>query len=111
MLPALSRMLTEVGFAGREGTDLLRPVDRSILQDAVSKSEGRRAFQRVVAVRDDAGSPIRDAAGRVLVRLAGGQGSHMISALAAADAFAVVPESVASLPAGSPVDLWWLDPA
>ncbi len=32
-----------------------------------------------------------------------------MSALAAADALAVVPESVDALPAGAAVELWWLD--
>jgi len=46
------------------------------------------------------------------VRLAkgpAGQGSHVLSALATADALAVVPESVDGLRAGDPVELWWLD--
>jgi molybdopterin molybdotransferase len=99
-------------LAGRADADLLRPVDRAVLEDPVSKGAGRRSFQRVVAVRDAAtGAPLRDAEGRVRVRLAGGQGSHVISALAAADGLAVVPESVTSLPAGAGVDLWWLDQA
>jgi molybdopterin molybdotransferase len=94
-------------LAGRR--DLLRPVDRAILGEAVSKSHGRRAFLRVEAERDDAGSPIRDGRGRVLVHLAGGQDSHVISALAAADALAVIPEAKDTLPAGAEVALWWLD--
>jgi len=66
----------------------------------------------VVADRDPHGATVRDADGRVPVRLAGGgrgQGSHVLSALAIADALAIVPESVDRLAAGSPVDLWWLD--
>jgi molybdopterin molybdotransferase len=96
-------------MAGRR--DLLRPVDRAVLGEAVSKSHGRRAFLRVEAERDEAGSPIRDARGRVQVHLAGGQGSHVISALAAADALAVIPEADDVLPAGAEVALWWLDRA
>jgi molybdopterin molybdotransferase len=91
--------------------DVLRPTDRAVLADPVSKSQGRRAFLRVEAERDETGSPIRDGSGRVRVRLAGGQGSHVISALAAADALAVVPEAHDSLPAGAEVALWWLDSA
>ena len=53
--------------------------------------------------------PTRDARGRVRVHLAGGQGSHVISALAAADALAVIPEADDTLPAGAEVALWWLD--
>ena len=102
--PALRRL------AGRTQAALLRPVDAAVLEEAVTKSIGRRAFLRVAALRDPAtGAPVRDAAGRVRVALAGGQESHQLSALAAADGLAVVPESVASLPAGAGVELWWLD--
>jgi len=102
--PALRRL------AGRMQAALLRPVDAAVLEEAVTKSIGRRTFLRVAALRDPAtGAPVRDAAGRVRVALAGGQESHQLSALAAADALAVVPESVASLPAGAGVELWWLD--
>ena len=88
-----------------------RPLDRAVLSEAVAKSHARRAFLRVVALRDDDNSPSRDERGRVCVRLAGGQGSHVLSALAAADALAVVPEADDELPAGAEVELWWLDPA
>jgi molybdopterin molybdotransferase len=96
-------------LAGRH--DLLRPVDRAVLGEAVDKSHGRRAFIRVQAERNDAGSPLRDARGRVQVHLAGGQGSHVISALAAADALAVVPEPIERAEAGTEVELRWLDRA
>jgi molybdopterin molybdotransferase len=99
--PALRRL------AGRR--DLLRPADRAVLLEPVSKSHGRRAFIRVTSERDDAGMPLRDEHGRVRVRLAGGQGSHVISALAAADALAIIPEADDQLPSGAPVALWWLD--
>jgi molybdopterin molybdotransferase len=99
-------------LAGRR--DLLRPVDRAVLLDEVRTAPNRRAFLRVTAERDPDGSPARDGAGRVLVRLShgpAGQGSHVLSALAAADALAVVPEDVETHRAGDPVQLWWLDPA
>jgi len=99
--PALRRL------AGHRG--LLRPIDRAVLGERVSKSHGRRAFLRIVAERDEAGRPVRDGSGRVRVALAGGQGSHVLSALATADALAVIPESDDELPAGSEVELWWLD--
>ncbi len=102
--PALRRL------AGRTDEALLRPVDAGVLEEPVTKSIGRRTFLRVAALRDPAsGAPIRDSVGRVRVALAGGQESHQLSALAAADALAVVPESVAGLPAGAGVELWWLD--
>lgn len=88
---------------------LLRPVDRAVLVDPVTKSSGRRAYIRVRAQRHPDGSPVRDGQGRVQVGLAGGQGSHVMTALAAADALAVIPEAHDSLAAGAEVDLWWLD--
>jgi molybdopterin molybdotransferase len=99
--PAIRRL------AGRH--ELVRPTDRAILADPVMKSHGRRAFLRVEAERDETGNPVRDERGRVRVHLSGGQDSHVISALAAADALAIVPEANDSLPAGSEVALWWLD--
>jgi molybdopterin biosynthesis enzyme len=35
----------------------------------------------------------------------------VISALAAADGLAVIPETDDELPAGAEVELWWLDPS
>jgi molybdopterin molybdotransferase len=99
-------------LAGHPADRLLRPIDRAVLGEAVTKGHGRRAFIRVIAERDGGGSPIRDDRGRVRVRLAGGasgQGSHVLSALAVADALAVVPEADDELPAGADVELWWLD--
>ena len=101
--PALRRL------AGH--SQLVRPPDRAVLEDEVTKSHGRRAFVRVAAVRAPTGGPLRDERGRVVVRLAGGQGSHMLTALAAADALAIIPEAHDRLPAGSEVELWWLDRA
>jgi molybdopterin molybdotransferase len=99
--PAIRRL------QGRDA--LFRPMDRAVLTDAVSKSHGRRAYLRVRAARGEDGAPVRDALGRVTVALAGGQGSHVMSALAAADSLAVIPEDVDSLPAGADVAIWWLD--
>jgi molybdopterin molybdotransferase len=104
--PAIRRL------AGR--SDVARPTDRAVLGEDVSKSAGRRAFLRVTAERDSAGAPIRDERGRVRVRLSGGaagQGSHVLSALASADALAVIPEVDDTLAAGAEVELWWLDTA
>jgi molybdopterin molybdotransferase len=101
--PALRRL------AGR--LDVLRHPDRALLGEPVTKSAGRRAYLRVAVERDAAGAPVRDERGRLQVRLAGGQGSHQLTALAAADGLAVIPEASDSLPAGAEVELWWLDQA
>ncbi len=106
--PAIRRL------GGHRDDDLFRPLDRAVLRDPVTKSSGRRAFVRVTVERDDAGTPRRDDRGRVGASLAGGaggQGSHVLSALATADALAVIPEADDSLPAGAEVELWWLDRA
>ncbi|HEY3163051.1 MAG TPA: gephyrin-like molybdotransferase Glp [Candidatus Limnocylindrales bacterium] len=104
--PAIRRM------AGYPVSRLVRTPDRAVLLEGGTKGAGRRAFLRVTADRDDAGIPRRDEQGRVLIRLAGGrrgQGSHVLSALAVAEALAIVPETVDTVAPGDPVELWWLD--
>jgi molybdopterin molybdotransferase len=106
--PAIRRL------AGHRDDDVFRPADRAVLADPVTKSSGRRGFIRVTVERDERGTPRRDDRGRVRASLAGGtagQGSHVLSALAMADALAVIPESDDSLAAGAQVELWWLDRA
>jgi molybdopterin molybdotransferase len=106
--PALRRL------GGYREAEQFRPRDRAVLLEPVTKSSGRRAFIRVFAERDAGGSPVRDDRGRVRIRLAGGaggQGSHVLSALAVADALAVIPETDDSLDAGAEVELLWLDRA
>ncbi len=99
--PALRALL------GREpGGERIEP---AILVEATSKSRGRRAYLRVVVDRDEAGRPRRDPAGRLRLRLAGGQGSYVLSALAAAEGYAIVPEPFDEVPAGTEVEFWWLE--
>lgn len=104
--PALRRL---AGHAA-----LLRPSEPGVLLDRASKSPGRRAYLRVVVDRTPSGAPARDGAGRLLVRLAGarsnaGQGSHVLSTLASADALAAVPEALDDVPIGTIVEVSWLD--
>ncbi|HTS14577.1 MAG TPA: gephyrin-like molybdotransferase Glp [Candidatus Sulfotelmatobacter sp.] len=75
---------------------------RARLAEPVVKHDERRAFLRVRLAPD----PGRE--GGWLATLAGGQGSHVLSALAAADGLAVVPEEVRALPAGAEVEVWML---
>ena len=95
-------------------TELLRPSEPGILVEPVSKSLGRRAYLRVEVERRPNGAPARDPDGRLLVHLAGaragaGQGSHVLSTLAAADALAAVPEALDDVPPGADVEVFWLD--
>ena len=102
--PALLALL------GRRGGG--RAVDRGVLLDEARTSKDRRAFLRVTAEREPGGSVVRDAQGRARLRLSrgpAGQGSHVLSALAAAEALAIVPEGVETHRAGDPVEVWWLD--
>ena len=79
-----------------------REVVRATLSEPVRKDPARRAFLRVRLARVADG----DASGALWsASLAGGQGSHVLSALAAADGLAIVPEGLAELPAGAVVEV------
>lgn len=98
--PALQRLM---GLAS-PATDF----DRAVTEDGLEKAAGRRGYLRVTVLRDERGVPVRDERGRLRVRLAGAQGSHVLSGLAAADALAIVPEAVARLESGAEVEIRWL---
>lgn len=83
-------------LAGLSGSG--RGTVRARLAETVTKSPGRRAYLRVVL------EPAADD-GLPSARLAGGQGSHVLSALAAADGLAIIPEDVDGLPSGSLTDV------
>jgi len=99
-----------LALLGRRGGG--RGRDRGVLLDDARTSKDRRAYLRVSAERDGGGAVQRDDLGRARVHLSrgpAGQGSHVLSALASADALAIVPEGVETHRAGDPVDLIWLD--
>jgi molybdopterin biosynthesis enzyme len=71
-------------LAGHPAGALLRPsVRASAGEDLRRRPDGRIEFRRVVATVED---------GRYVLRSAGGQGSHQLAALAAANALAVLPD-------------------
>ncbi|MEY2731461.1 MAG: hypothetical protein RLZZ588_186 [Chloroflexota bacterium] len=76
-----------------------------VLEEEVQSPIGRRSFLRLAALRTSSGDLDRDSAGRIRVRLAGGQGSHQTAPLAACDALGVVPEEVGSLAVGAAIRL------
>ena len=79
-------------LAGRAGDDLVRPAVRAVAGEALRRSpDGKVHFVRVATVIED---------GRYVVRSAGGQGSHQLTALAAADALAVLPDGEGVAPGG-----------
>lgn len=82
---------------------LARSVGRAALGERVVKSRERRAFLRVRL--EPAGTADR----LPIARLSGGQGSHVVSALAAADALAIVPEGIEVAEPGTEVEVWPLE--
>jgi molybdenum cofactor synthesis domain-containing protein len=94
--PVLRRLRGEDPLGGRLTV-------RATLGEPVTKSAARRAFIRVRLAPDP------DREGAWLARLAGGQGSHMVSALALADGLAIIPEGESHIPAGTEVEVIRLD--
>jgi molybdopterin molybdotransferase len=84
---------------------LARDAVRARLAAPMTKARDRRAFLRVILQPDPETGP-----GWLAVS-AGGQGSHVLSALAAANGLAIIPEGVDGLPAGAEVDVWRLEGA
>lgn len=80
-----------------------RPTVRARLTDRIGSTPGRRTFARVTIAHDP------DSPGGWLASSAGGQGSHVLSALALADGLAIVPEDLEELPAGADVEVVRLD--
>lgn len=78
-------------------TRLFRPRIRGVIGEDVSTNDEKEVFLRVLLAPDTDGS-------FVAIR-SGGQGSNVLSVLAGAEAFAVVPVGVGSLSAGDAVTL------
>jgi molybdopterin molybdotransferase len=94
--PVLRRLRGDAGDQGRL-------ITKARLAHPVRKSPPRRAFIRVRLEPD----PARD--GTMVAALSGGQGSHVLSALALADGLAVIPEGPGEVPAGTEVEVIRLD--
>ncbi|CAN5286602.1 hypothetical protein BH24ACT7_BH24ACT7_24680 [soil metagenome] len=85
-------LLTMMGAAA-----VFRPRVRGVLDDGASTDPAKTVFLRAVAVPDVSGT--------WHARSAGGQASNVLSAMAAANAFAVIPAGTGTVAPGSPVDL------
>ena len=90
--PVIRRML------GHER--IYRPVVRAVLADSLPSPAGKRQFARGHLSVEE---------GRYVVRPAGGQGSHMLGALAKANALVVVHEDVTEMKPGTAVAVLRLD--
>jgi molybdopterin molybdotransferase len=78
-------------------TKLFRPRLAGVIDEEVKTDPAKEVFLRVV-IRPGADGILR-------ASLSGAQGSNILTALAAADGFAVIPVGTSSLPAGSLVQL------
>lgn len=78
-------------------TAVLRPRIPAVMGEDISVTVDREVFVRVLVAIDRNGSSV--------AVTSGGQASNVLSALAEADAFAVIPLGVGSLSAGDPVTL------
>ena len=92
--PMIRRML------GLEQTS--RPIVRALCQGALSSPKGKRSFLRAIIEVID---------GRYVVTPVEGQGSHMLGALARANALIVVPEEVTQIGVGDSAFVMMLDEA
>ena len=90
--PALRRMLGS--------PQVHRPAVSAVTSEPLRSPVGKRSFLRVrLEVRD----------GAYVVTPVSGSGSHLLAGMARANALAVVPEDVAEVPAGSPVQVMVLE--
>ena len=90
--PAIYKML------GRG--DWQRPRVRAIAEEAIPNTDARRVFARAIVTQRD---------GRYYAALTGPQGSGILTSMAVANAFAVVPEDVPLIKVGDEVDVMLLD--
>ena len=89
--PVLRRLAGHTDVIGRD-------IVRATLEQDVSKAKNRRAFIRVKLMAAQDGTGWR-------ASLAGGQDSHVLSALAAADGLAIIGEEVDAVSAGTEVEV------
>lgn len=78
------------------GSPAPRPVVRARLAEALASPAGKHQIRRGTVLPDGT------------VRLEGGAGSHLVSALAHSNALIQVPEGIAALAEGAEVEVWML---
>jgi len=81
---------------------IYRPVVRAVLTETLMSPQGKRQFARGHLTVEE---------GRYVVRPAGGQGSHMLGAMAQANCLVVVPEDVTEVKPGTALAVLRLDEA
>ena len=94
---AFEQLVRPALLAMQGATRVLRPRIRAIAGEKIESDKHRLEFVRVSLELQDRG--------RLVATPSGGQGSHMLAALAAADGFAVVPVGEDLVKAGQGVDI------
>ncbi len=99
--PALYTML------GRD--DWERPRVRATLRERIENPDSRRVYARAVVTREAEGEAGREV-GRYLARLAGPQGSGVLTSMARANGYAVCPEERAAVESGEECEVLLVGP-
>ncbi len=89
-------MFLRPALADLFGSPAPRPVVRARLAQALASPPGKHQVRRGTALPDGT------------VRLEGGAGSHLVSALARSNALIQIPEGTSALPEGAEVEVWML---
>ena len=90
--PAILKMLGK--------TRLEKPSITAILEDDITNPDARRVYARVIVTKRE---------GAYYAKLAGGQGSHILSAVARGNGLAICPEDQPAVRAGNPAKVEMLD--
>lgn len=90
--PAILKMLGKTNFT--------KPSIEAIIEDAVTNTDGRRLFSRVIVTKHE---------GKYHARLTGPQGSGILTSMTKANGLAVIPENIKGVKAGDTVQVQMLD--
>ena len=96
--PALFKML---GRLAHDAETWRRPTVRATSLDAIRSGDGRRFYARCIAAQD--------AEGRWTVHLTGTQSSGALTSMSLANAYAICPEGVETIPAGGTCEVMLVD--
>lgn len=94
---AYEQLVRPALLAMQSATRLFRPRVRAIAGEKIVSDPDRLEFMRVGLDMEDRG--------RLVARSSGGQGSHVLSGLAAADGFALIPVGTSTIRAGQGLDV------
>jgi molybdopterin molybdotransferase len=94
---AYEQLVRPALLAMQSAARLFRPRVRAIAGEKIQSDPDRLEFMRVTLELEDRG--------RLIARSSGGQGSHVLSGLAAADGFGIIPVGTSLIKAGQGLDI------